>query len=146
MMKLTGRDYLTDSFTPFALVADDDPLIRMDAADILQDAGFRVYEANGYEQAVAILTDSAEVVQLLFTDVQMPPGKLNGFHLAQKCADNWPHIRVLVASGMIQPGPGDLPDGAVFVRKPFSAEVVYERLQEILPERIQPEKLRRRLS
>ena len=31
-----------DDYVPFALVADDDVLIRMDAVSILEDAGFRV--------------------------------------------------------------------------------------------------------
>lgn len=37
---------MSDDFTPFALVTDDDAIIRMDAADILERAGFRVLEAQ----------------------------------------------------------------------------------------------------
>jgi DNA-binding NtrC family response regulator len=130
----------------YALVADDDAMIRMDAVAILEDAGFGVHEAGGYEEAMAILADAADSIHLLFTDVQMPPGKMNGFHLARQCAESWPHINILVASGMMEPAPGDMPKGAVFVKKPFSAEVVYVRLQEILPDGAQPEKLRRRFA
>jgi len=50
----------------------------------------------------------------------------------------------LVASGMIEPKDGELPNEAVFVRKPFSAEVVYDRLQMLLPDGAKPEPLRRR--
>jgi len=135
---------MSDELTPYALVADDDALIRMDASDILQNAGFRVHEACGVDEAIAILKASAESIQLLFTDVQMPPGELNGFHLAQECSRNWPHIRILVASGMIEPKPGDLPAGAVFVKKPFSDEVVYDHLQNILPDGAKPEPLKKR--
>lgn len=130
--------------TPYALVADDDAMIRMEAADILEEAGFRVHEASGYDEAMAVLNASAESIRLLFTDVQMPPGELNGFHLARDCAAKWSHINILVASGMIEPEEGELPEGAVFVRKPFSAEVVYDRLQEILPDGAKPEPLKRR--
>jgi len=135
---------MSDELTPYALVADDDALIRMDASDILQHAGFRVHEAAGVDQALAILRAAGESIQLLFTDVQMPPGELNGFHLAQECSRNWPHISILVASGMIEPGEGDLPAGAVFVKKPFSDEVVYDHLQEILPDGAKPEPLKKR--
>lgn len=131
---------------PYALIADDDAIIRMDAADILEDAGFRVYEAAGYDEAMEILKALADSIQLLFTDVQMPPGEMNGFHLARDCAATWPHINILVASGMIEPKEGELPSGAVFVRKPFSADVVYDRLQEVLPDGAKPEPLRRRYS
>lgn len=37
---------MSDEHTPFALVVDDDALIRMDATDILEEAGFRVLEAS----------------------------------------------------------------------------------------------------
>lgn len=137
---------MSDAYTPYALVADDDAMIRMDAVDILEDAGFRVHEAANYDQAVAILKEAADSIQLLFTDVQMPPGELNGFHLAQECAANWPHINILVASGMIEPKQDELPEGAVFVKKPFSAEVVYEHLQAILPDGAKPAPLKRRLG
>ncbi len=134
---------MSDDFTPYAFVADDDALIRMDAADILTDAGFRVHEAANVQEARAILEKAFESIQLLFTDVQMPPGQLNGFDLARKCHENWPHISILIASGQIEPKEGDLPPGAVFVRKPFSSQVVVDRLAEILPENARPEPLKR---
>ncbi|MBD8555089.1 response regulator [Rhizobium sp. CFBP 8762] len=132
---------MQDNLTPYALVADDDPLLRMDASDILQEAGFRVHEAAGYDDAVSILKEAGASIQLLFTDVQMPPGQMNGFHLARHCARDWPDIKILVASGQIKPGPGDMPDGAVFVSKPFSSKVIHDRLQELLPDGQKPEPL-----
>ena len=131
-----------DDYVPFALVADDDVLIRMDAVGILEDAGFRVYEASGVSEALDVLETSSQSIQLLFTDVQMPPGELNGFDLARKCATNWPHIGILVSSGMIKPEPGDMPEGAVFVSKPFSHAVVVDRLQQLLPDGQKPERLK----
>jgi CheY-like chemotaxis protein len=125
-------------FTPYALVADDDPLIRIDASDILQDAGFRVHEASSVAEAFAILQQAGVSIQLLFTDVQMPPGELNGFDLARRCSTTWPHIKILVSSGMVKPQPGDMPVGAVFVSKPFSADVIFDRLQQLLPDGEKP--------
>jgi len=133
---------MSDDFSPFALVADDDALIRMDAVSILEDAGFRAYEAANVEEALVILGEAGENIQLLFTDVQMPPSSLDGFDLARRCAEDWPHIGILVSSGLIKPKPGDMPDGAVFVEKPFSAEVIYDRLQAILPDGQQPAPLK----
>mgnify|MGYP004513271387 CR=1 FL=1 len=132
-----------DNDTPYAIIADDDVLIRMDAADILQDAGFRVHEACNVEDAIALLEQVADHVQLLFTDVQMPPSTLTGFDLARRCAKDWPYVKILVASGQIKPKIGDMPDGAVFVGKPFSADVIYDRLQELLPDGEQPEPIKR---
>ena len=81
---------MPDPFARYALVADDDPLIRMDAQAILIEAGFRVYAAAGYEDAMEILTSWGHGIHLLFTDVQMPPGEMTGFELARRCAEHWP--------------------------------------------------------
>ena len=57
--------------------------------------------------------------------------------------ENWSHISIVVSSGQLKPQPGDMPDGAVFISKPFSAEVVYEHLQQIMPEGAMPERLKK---
>ncbi|WP_296020000.1 response regulator [uncultured Agrobacterium sp.] len=137
---------MSEEHTPFALVVDDDALIRMDASDILQDAGFRVLDAATPEEALSILEKRGDSVQLLFTDVRMPPSDLDGFYLAQKCAASWPDIRIIIASGQIEPKADDLPEGAVFVRKPFSADVVHDHLLQLLPDGKKPEPLKRRAS
>jgi len=137
---------MSEEHTPFALVVDDDALIRMDAADILEEAGFRVLEAATPEQALSVLEQRGESVQLLFTDVQMPPSKNDGFYLAKKCAASWPEIGIIVASGQIEPKADDLPQGAIFVRKPFSADVVHDHLQRLLPDGKKPEPLKQRAS
>lgn len=137
---------MSEENTPFALVVDDDALIRMDAADILEEAGYRVLEAATPEEALSVLEQRGDSVQLLFTDVQMPPSKLDGFYLAKKCAASWPEIGIIVASGQIEPKADDLPEGAIFVRKPFSADVVHDHLQRLLPDGKKPEPLKQRAS
>lgn len=137
---------MSDEHTPFALVVDDDALIRMDATDILEEAGFRVLEAANPEGALSLLEQRGDSIQLLFTDVQMPPSKLDGFYLARQCAATWPDVGIIVASGMLEPQADDLPPGAVFVRKPFSADVVYDHLQRLLPDGKKPEPLKQRAT
>lgn len=113
-----------DLFARYALVADDNPLIRMDAQAILMEAGFQVFTAAGFEDAAEILATSGYRIQLLFTDVQMPPGTRTGYDLARLCARDWPEIGILVASGTPLPEPGDMPERAMFLGKPFSADTV----------------------
>lgn len=111
---------------PIALVVDDDPLILMDTADMIADEGYAVVEAKTADQAYDFL-DRHSSLQLLFTDVQMP-GELDGFDLARVVAERWPHICVVIASGEADPGPGDIPDNAAFISKPFTAELVHQLL------------------
>lgn len=129
------------STEPFALVADDDPMIRMDACQILEDAGFRCHEAGTGDEAVDLLEQAAENVTLLFTDVEMPGG-MNGFQLASVVAERWPGIEIVVASGRMKPGPGDMPEKATFIGKPFSAQLVHDHLRENLPDGKKPEPLK----
>lgn len=130
-----------DPSIPYALVDDDDGLIRMDAMDILQEAGFRTFEASDGDKAIALLAREHTLIFLVFTDVQMP-GSRDGFAVARETAQRWPHIAIVVASGQAHPGPGDMPEGARFIGKPFTAELVQDHLKEILPDGRKPAPLR----
>ncbi len=130
------------SDAPRALVVDDDFIIRMDAVDILEEAGFQVVDAEHGNAALDLLETHHPEIVLLFTDVQMP-GHLDGFALARKVAASWPHISIVVASGQVRPNPGSMPDKARFIGKPFSAELVHAHLHEILPDGQKPAPLKR---
>ncbi len=62
------------------LVVEDEPLIRMDIVDQLQDLGFRVLEATNATEAVTMLIANKNI-QVMFTDVDMPGG-MDGRELA----------------------------------------------------------------
>lgn len=128
---------------PVAVVVDDDFLVRMDVATTLEDAGFDTLEACDGDKAIALLADVYERVELLFTDVQMP-GSRDGLALAREVSRRWPDIGIVVASGTKRPGPDELPEGATFIGKPFSAETVHEHLCKVLPQERRPELLRNR--
>lgn len=102
---------------PCALVVDDDVLVRMTALDILEDAGFRTFEAENAEEALAVLHGHHVSIVVLFTDVNMP-GAMDGFRLARETAQHWPHVSILVASGRHKPGPGEMPEGRISSASP----------------------------
>lgn len=131
-----------DAKAPFALVVDDNGVILMDAADILERVGFRPLMAINGDDAMRQLEACGTEVALLFTDVDMP-GSMDGFELARRASKRWPNVGILVASGIVAPSEGDMPDGALFVGKPFSSDVVYQRVHEILPDDQKPEQLKR---
>ena len=125
------------STPPYALVVDDDALVLMNSCDILEEAGFRFYEAGSGDEAKALLEGCGDTITLLFTDVEMP-GETNGFALAHHVAERFPEIEIIVASGRVQPEAGDMPDKATFISKPFSAQVVHDHLREKLPDGKKP--------
>jgi DNA-binding NtrC family response regulator len=126
---------------PYSLVVDGDVVVRMGAMDILEEAGFRTFEASDGNKALTLISKHESLIMLLFTGLKLP-GSLNGFAVASQVARLWPHIAIVVASGDIRPLPGELPDGARFIPKPFSAEMVHAHLKEILPDGQKPEPLR----
>jgi len=129
------------STVPYALAVDDDPFILMDVTSILEDAGFRTYEADNGDAAIAMLPEYAHTITLLFSDVDMP-GDTNGFLLAHHVAENYPWIEIVIGSGHLRPEAGDLPEKATFVSKPFNAQMIHGHLRETLPDGKLPEPLK----
>jgi DNA-binding NtrC family response regulator len=129
------------STSPYALIVDDDPLVLMATCDIIEEAGFRFYEAASGDEAKALLEANGGEITLLFTDVEMP-GETDGFALARFTAEHWPNVAIVVASGRVSPTPGNMPDNATFIGKPFSAQIVIDHLRSTLPDGKQPAPLR----
>lgn len=126
---------------PTAVVVDDDPFILMGACDILEEAGFDCHEAQTDDEAKELLAKHGAETTLLFSDVDMP-GQTNGFALARHTAEHWPHIEIVIASGHVMAQPGDLPERATFLQKPFNAHAVKDHLRAKLPDDQKPEELK----
>jgi CheY-like chemotaxis protein len=56
---------------PLALVAEDEELLRLHAAGLLEEHGFTVLEAKNADAALKVM-ETRDDVRLLFTDIQMP--------------------------------------------------------------------------
>jgi FixJ family two-component response regulator len=61
------------------------------------------------------------------TDVEMPPGP-SGLELAAEIRERWPFVQVLVTSGRVFPA--SLPEGVVFLPKPWTAECLARSVNE----------------
>jgi CheY-like chemotaxis protein len=107
----------TDPYSPTVLIVDDEPLLRMDAAATLEEAGCLVLEAASAEEALRLM-EKARHVDLLVTDVQMPGG-MDGIQLSVTVHSRWPNTEVMVTSGRIQPRAHELPPNARFLAKPY---------------------------
>jgi two-component system, response regulator PdtaR len=116
---------------PVILLVEDEPLVRMSAADDLQDAGFQVLEAANADVALAVLEARSDEVQVLFTDIDMP-GSMNGLALAESVHRRWPHISLLISSGAHRPHRLHLPHDGLFVPKPYHPEAVVRHIRELV--------------
>lgn len=99
------------------LVVDDEPLIRMYAVDVLEDAGFTVVEAEDAGTALMMLDRHPEV-GVLFTDIHMP-GPFDGLVLARKVHERRPDIQLIIVSGQGRPTRDDIPGEGTFFAKPY---------------------------
>ncbi len=114
---------------PAILVVEDEPLLRLMAVDIVEDAGFEALSAATADEALAILEARADV-RLVFTDVQMP-GSMDGLRLAHAVRDRWPPVELIVTSGRGHIPVNDLPDRGRFFAKPYDVEALSQAFQEM---------------
>jgi two-component system, response regulator PdtaR len=105
------------------LLVDDDGLVRMFGVDLLEEAGFRVIEAESADAALQVLEAQANTVSVLLTDVHMP-GSMNGHELARVVYERWPSIKIVITSGRALIPPRDIPDHGRFVSKPWKLEAM----------------------
>jgi len=125
----TNRDGLQP---PTVLLAEDEALVRMMAADVLrEEGGFKVVEVVNGDEALTVLEATADV-RALVTDVEMP-GSLDGFTLSRVVRQAWPHIGIVVTSGRMPPRPNDLPSGALFIPKPYRPADLVAAVRTVLP-------------
>jgi CheY-like chemotaxis protein len=102
------------------LVVEDEPLLRMHAVDLVEEAGYEAIEATDADQAVAIL-ERRHDIRLVFTDIDMP-GSMDGLKLAACIRNRWPPIEVIITSGKPLLAGTTLPARAVFIPKPFDVK------------------------
>ncbi|TAI61357.1 response regulator [Bradyrhizobium sp. Leo170] len=112
----------------FVLVVEDEPLLLLMAADMVEGAGLEPVYARNADEAIDIL-ESRNDISIVFTDVRMP-GSMDGVTLAAAVRDRWPPIKIMVVSGHVLAEP-DLPEGARFFRKPYPSDQIISSLREL---------------
>jgi DNA-binding NtrC family response regulator len=135
------------SVSPTILVVDDEPTITKLCKTILQQAGFSVLAVDGSSEALKICTQHEGPIDLLLTDLILPPP---GFQLASS-SNQFPHVhghdlavralgirkdlRVILMSGNVDKDlagygirRGDLP----FLPKPFDQQALVALVRQTL--------------
>jgi DNA-binding NtrC family response regulator len=104
--------------TVVVLVVEDEALIRVCTASLLQEAGFGVIEAAGGEEALRAFEANAQV-STVFTDINMP-GSFNGLTLAHKIFRLRPQVQLILTSGRGALTESEMPAGGHFLPKPYN--------------------------
>jgi CheY-like chemotaxis protein len=114
---------------PVVLIVEDEFLVRMSTADMVEAAGFEVVEAGNADEAIEIL-ESRRDINVVFTDIQMP-GSMDGLKLARAVRGRWPPIKIVATSGYFDVREADLPEGGRFLAKPYDPVQVTGVLREL---------------
>ena len=114
---------------PVVLIVEDESVLRMNAAEVIGDAGFDVVEAGDADEAITIL-EARPDIHVVFTVIQMP-GSMDGLKLARFVRGRWPPIKIVATSGFVNVGSDDLPEGSRFLPKPYRSEQIVATLREL---------------
>jgi DNA-binding NtrC family response regulator len=102
-------------------LVEDDVIIRLDTAQIFENAGFDVKEFGDADHALRYLEIAAPETSVIVTDIRLP-GEQDGLALARIAEKRWPWIRIVVVSSFLG-GFRELPPGAsAAISKPFRDE------------------------
>lgn len=106
---------------PPILVAEDEPMLRNIAVEMLEDAGFRVFQAGDGLEALGMLKANPDIT-LLVSDVKMP--HMDGYALVEAGFALRPDLKVVLMTGYAQEPPAQLMKGheIQILHKPFNLE------------------------
>jgi two-component system chemotaxis response regulator CheY len=119
------------------LVVDDSAAIRKILQRVLRQTGMairNIYEAGDGQEALQVL--NSQLISLVLTDINMP--KMDGIQLlaAIKGVPGWsgmPVVMVTTEGGEAKVGEAVRLGAAGYVRKPFTADQIKEKLVGVLP-------------
>jgi two-component system cell cycle sensor histidine kinase/response regulator CckA len=119
--------------TATILVVEDNPSLGKVIHRILRRYGFTVLFAGTADEARRLVAEHPEPIDVLLSDVVMP--QQSGPALAAELSPRRPEMRVIHMSGYTDDAVvrhGMLDRKAVFLQKPFTADVLVRKLREVL--------------
>jgi len=141
------QDNASRSVPPTILVVDDEPSITMLCKTILQQAGFSVLDVDGSSEALKICTQHEGSIDLLLTDLILPPPDfqlasssnqfphVHGHELAVRALRIRKDLRIILMSGNIDKdlaGYGIRQGSLPFLPKPFEVQALVTLVRQVL--------------
>jgi PAS domain S-box-containing protein len=119
--------------TDTLLLVEDEETLRGLIAAVLEGKGYEVLQAADGEEGLRLFADHQEKIALVLSDLGLP--KMSGEDLLHRMLELKPQVRVLVASGYVEPNQKSemLKCGIKeFVQKPYDPIEVVKKIREVL--------------
>ena len=116
---------------PVLLLVEDEAMLRLLATEMLEEAGFQVFEAADGVEGLELLKNHPEI-SLLVSDIKMP--RMDGYALAEAGMALKPGLKILLMTGYAQsPPPALLKQADVqILHKPFNLELLCSLAAEMV--------------
>jgi len=111
------------------LVIEDEPVLRLDALDLVEQAGFEPVEAADVGHALRLLEQRPDI-RIVYMDLDMPRG-VRGIEIAACIRDRWPPIEIILTAAFLTENDVSLPARAEFYPKPIRREQVTAALRRL---------------
>ena len=112
------------------LVVDDNAQLLKMVVRILEDQNFRVLSAIDGPSALKLADETAETIDLLLSDVDMP--QMSGPDLGEALKKARPDMHVMFMSGGVSGALLVLNYGWAFIQKPFIGTRLVQMINEVL--------------
>jgi len=123
----------SETSTASIFLVEDEQFVRIAAIRILEKAGYTVYSAASGEEALAMLPELPDSLDMLLSDVVMTG--MEGPAMAAKVLEQRPRLRVLFMSGYTDlkiTQQGLLSVRHAFLQKPFTRASLLDKVREVL--------------
>ena len=139
--------YRCDRSSATVLLVDDDPATLLTCRKLLETDGFVVLQAPGSSEALKLQADHHAPIDLVVTDIMLPPPafqlstaanpfpRVNGQDLADLLLRSKRELRIIFMSTSSKEHLLErkmIPADALFIKKPFSAEVFRDMIHQAL--------------
>lgn len=113
------------------LVVEDEPILRLDAVSMVEDAGFEAVVAQSSAEAIRILEERLDI-RLVHMDLDMPRSR-SGIEIAAAIRKRWPPIEIILTAAYFTRESVTLPERAEFYPKPVDRGAIVDAMNRLVP-------------
>lgn len=112
------------------LVVEDEPILRLDALSMVEQAGFEPVEAMSSADAIKLLEERLDI-RMVYMDLDMPRSR-KGIEIAAAIRKRWPPIEIILTAAYFTRESVDLPERAEFYSKPVDRDEIVGAMRRLM--------------